>query len=475
MKCVEAHRKAYVMKQKNHVTRLFLWLFAAALGLGIPFSAKAASETAALNSVEETADLNYEELMKAQERAVAANNILMQYFYDIGGWGEYPDYYGGCYIGDDNLYHIRLTASSDQAKETLDTLFGEYMDVVVYESCDASFNDLQEYVHTVAYDIMDAGYDVASWYVDVTNGNVVVRVLPECIEAVQAMVDNELDFLHSYNAEAEADSCNYAGPSIIIEQGAYMQHDAAPIYGGDRIGINGYGYSAGVCGYFNGQKALVTAGHGVTTGDTVQYNGVNIGTAAKIQFSHNEAGDYAVFVLNDAAELTHKIGNTEHGITILNKGIVSTPTVGTYIQKYGSTSGYAYGKIASVNEVFNSMNYNIKLTGLTHAILTSGSNAGGDSGGPYLIQNAFCGVHSGSANKGQDVFFTPYASIADAGFSAIARHDCTSWSDAGPGGHSGYCAVCKEVVVESHTDYWNPTNERCSRCGRTGPIFVEGN
>lgn len=469
------------MQRRNFFTRLSALALAIALGLGSSFSSNAVSVTAASVSMEEAADLNYEELMKAQERAVAANEILMQYFYSIGDLDEYPEYYGGCYIGDDNLYHLRLVASSDGVKETLNILFGEYADVVIYETCDISFNELQEYVRAVADDIMDLGYDVTSWCVDVTTGNVIVRVLPDCVEAVQAMVDNGQGFSYTYksvglNGSDEAVSSNYTCPSIIVEQGAYMRNDSSPVLGGNAIGINGAGYSVGACGYYNGQNAIVTAGHGVAVDDVVMLNGVNIGTAARVQFTSNQEGDYALVILNNEAELSHRIGNSERGITILNKGIVNDPAVGTYIQKYGNTSGYAYGQVKFVNVEATEQRFGVTLKRLTEAILTSGSDTGGDSGGPYLVQGAFCGVHSGSTGIVGDgyqyVFFTPYTCIADAGFTVISRHECSSWSDAGPVGHSGYCKVCKEVVVESHSDYWNSAIGRCTRCGRTDPIFV---
>ena len=189
---------------------------------------------------------------------------------------------------------------------------------------------------------------------------------------------------------------------------------------------------------------------------------------------NNQAGDFSIITLNAEATMTHKIGNATHGFTTVTNGTYLAPPVGSTIRKYGHISGYATGTVRAVNISTRDQNDGITIKGFTRVELNTGTNAAGDSGGPYLVSNSFCGVHSGSgmSNDINYLYFTPYSLIANAGFAAIGSHDCASWTDNGRSTHYGYCTICQTTVYEQHYEYWGGNPERCLRCGRTDPIII---
>ena len=102
----------------------------------------------------------WEERVADQRTAVAANEALMQYFYNHGWISEYPDYYGGTYI-EENVLHVRLVSPSEQTMAVLKEIFYPYADTVVYEYCDISRTDAQKKAEDVAHQLINKGYDVS--------------------------------------------------------------------------------------------------------------------------------------------------------------------------------------------------------------------------------------------------------------------------------------------------------------------------
>ena len=187
-------------------------------------------------------------VITSQEPALNANQTLMQYFFDNGYITEYPDYFSGCYIDEDNYYHICLNSPTEQEMKTLESILGGYKNVVLYEYCEYSQNELQEYADTVAKELIDNGHGVTKWYVDVTANNVVIGVLNTDLEAVKAWITDRRTL-----------SLGSALPRIIITEGTYISTDATPINGGDLIIIGNSGLSAGICGIITDSLLLLPA------------------------------------------------------------------------------------------------------------------------------------------------------------------------------------------------------------------------
>ncbi len=171
--------------------------------------------------------------------------------------------------------------------------------------------------------------------------------------------------------------------------------------------------------------------------------------------------------------MSHKIGNSSDAIITINNGTYLAPAVGTYVTKYGCITGYSYGTVTATNAVITS-NIGTTIFGMTIASISSGAGSiPGDSGGPYLAANAFCGVHHGHlSSDNSTVIFTPYSLILQGGFSAIGEHICARWTDIGPANHSGYCTICNETIYEVHSKYWDNFYGECTRCGRRDLIMV---
>lgn len=83
------------------------------------------------------------ELVRARARADAANLILMWYVFYEG----HPEYIGRFYVGEDYMLHVQLSEITDEVKETLNAVFDDFAEVVVYEAFDAPVTTLKpEYI-----------------------------------------------------------------------------------------------------------------------------------------------------------------------------------------------------------------------------------------------------------------------------------------------------------------------------------------
>ena len=408
-------------------------------------------------------DDSIDQLIAEQENAVKANEVLMQFFYESGWITEYPDYFSSCYI-EDNILHIKLASPTDDEMAVLEEVLADYEEAVCYEFGDYSRNELKEYADDIVKELVSQGCKVTIWNVDSVSGNIVIGVLPESVTQTEELINRG----KAYSNKEDL-------PNVTIEASAYITNEASNVYGGSSIVVGTAGLSAGTGGYYNGSDALVTCAHGgVTVGASVKMGSTTIGTVKKVQYSNGGYGDFSIIQLNSNANVSHRVGNSWRGYTDITDGTYLSPAVGTYIKKYGNQSGYAWGRVNKVDCSTIGTN-NIPINGITEVTLTSGNSVSGDSGGPYLVGNAFCGVHRGTAtaNGTTYAYFTPYTYIRNAGFTAIGSHFCSSWSDADAATHSGYCSICEETVYEAHSKYWNSTQGECVRCGRTDPILIE--
>lgn len=407
-------------------------------------------------------ELAVDELIAAQKQAVEANEILMQYFFAEGWVLEYPDYFGGCYI-EDNILHIILVEPTTEELKILDAILSDYQNAIIFEYGSYSQASIQDYADSTAAELKEQGLRVTHWYVEVESGNVIIGVVSDDIDSANVKV-----------AEIQNYTFRSSTPKIVIEEGEYTSTASDPVIGGSTIVIGFSSRSAGTCGYYEGNNALVTCGHGnTTTGSAVRLNGTQIGTVVDVQYADGQAGDYSIIEL-DSAQMSHKIGSSKDGLITITGGTYLSPAVGTYVTKYGYKTGYSHGTVTATN-VSISPGTDMTISGMTKVSISSGKGSEpGDSGGPYLAGNAFCGVHHGvSTSDSTTVYFTPYSLISQGGFSAIGKHNCVRWTDTGPATHSGYCSVCDETIYEAHAEYWNGFYGKCIRCGRTDPIVLE--
>ena len=406
-----------------------------------------------------SSDQDLEEEIAAKARATEASEILIAHFVHSGYYTDYPDYYAGCYIGDDYLFHVRLHASHTDVIPTLNALFGEYVDVVTYEYSEYSWNELAEHVDGMAHDLTELGYSVTNWGVDDFTGNVYIGVLSEDIAEVNALIDDQ----QTYALDDDM-------PTVMIEEGNYIVPAASVQPGGSMGNI-----TLGAYGYYNGQKAIVTCGHGGHhTNDSFSFGNVS-GTYVVQQCEDYQNGDYAIGIISNDFSLRHAFGTTGDAIT----GVAYSPVAGSYIRKFGKISGHMTGEVIRPNEIGHyltdvSGQLTINVTGMTKVQAISGTTTFGDSGGPCITHtNGFCGVFGGFEDVwigGDDYvtffYFTPNSLLYAAGFSVYAEHRVSNWSSYDADWHYGYCGACNDTAREGHGAYWDETTiPYCTRCG----------
>ena len=156
---------------------------------------------------------SFEELVAAQARAVAANEVLMQYFFDNGWITEYPEYYSGRYI-EDNVLHICLASPTEQEMTALDSVLANYKDVIVYEYSQYSHSELMEYADCVAKELQKQGCEVTLKCVDSITGNIVIGVLPKDVQTAKALVEKQ-----------QISAIDGTFPKIVIEASNYVVTD----------------------------------------------------------------------------------------------------------------------------------------------------------------------------------------------------------------------------------------------------------
>ncbi|BCJ98424.1 chymotrypsin family serine protease [Anaerocolumna chitinilytica] len=213
-------------------------------------------------------------------------------------------------------------------------------------------------------------------------------------------------------------SQNNSNPISIVEDNDYQKTEATNLVGGDVIIHNGYYFTLSIGGSAYGSKAILFNGHFTAPGYEVDTaSGTRLGTLAAKQFSNNQVGDNSIATVNSDFNTTNLVKGSSQNFAIT--GTYNNPPVGTLLYKYGGTSGIAAVTVTGTNQsmsvVSDGTTYVIK--GMTNANITSGSSAGGDSGGPYYswYNNgwAYSGVHS--ASDSTSVSFTPLINIT--GFS----------------------------------------------------------
>lgn len=383
----------------------------------------------------------------------------MEYFYQIGFCSDYPNYYSGSYIGDDYKFHVRLCLPTADELHTLNTIFCEYSDVIVYEYGNFSRNEMLEYSDDLANELIDLGYGITSWGVDDLTGSVSIGVLNEDLNEVTSLIDRQ-----------ETYAMGDRFPNIILKEGNYSQAASVTNPGTSDGNIRFSAY-----GYYNGEKAIVTCGHGGhQVGSSFSFGDIS-GSYVVRQYQDEETGDYAIGLINRDVTLSHKVGNS--GI-VLN-GFAYSPVVGSTIKVYKKDGTIAKGTVTEVDKRIQrlsgeSSQLYIHLLGMTEVRITSGSIVNGDSGGPCLTYvDAFCGVLSGFStldNSANYFHYTPNRTLRNLGFYVYAdSHDNLSWKPLNADSHYAYCSGCQQTRYESHGEYWDETTTPyCTRCGYVG-------
>lgn len=325
--------------------------------------------------------LKVEQAMRQQEGALDAYELLFRSFPkdEETGLPIYPDEYAGEYIDGDKLV-LQLTQNTPENQSKYLELCNN-SDKVVFRQVPYSLNFLES-LEGQALEFSKR-YDVVGWGVQRKNNNFVIRVLEEDYNEIQRDYSRQRSSL-----------------PITFEIESKPQNCATSLIGGNKISTNGYSFSIGIGGKYNGQPALLMCGHKTAKNGNVTYNGTVIGKVVKSQYSNGAVGDWGIVqITNSSYSPTHNVCSSGSNINISDW--YSSAPEGTSIYKYGYSGGYAYGTIISTQQ---SIDYNgLVVKGLTTSSVTHSTSGDpvldGDSGGPvYFKQNGvykICGTVSG--------------------------------------------------------------------------------
>lgn len=407
------------MKHKKVVSLLVL-ISMLSIFFSAPWQVEAAEENISGNafsdiqSEEESEDIAlWKQKMKMQEEATQAYSELRSMF-GVSESGEdiFPDDYAGAWIEDNDLI-VGLT--SLESAEKYDTVLGEF-DCVQYVEMDYSLNELYELRDEMYGQIKD-DIEISSFYVHVAGNNIVYEVL-EPVGTAEQKLESKLDTLQS-NVMKNGNTNAVMGDLFVIIEGSEIINQT-DVYGGSQFEDGGGPGSVGICGMIHSAEGdypgFVTCGHGSTvTGEGANvYIGGNIyGRTFISKYYHNCYGDWAaVRRTSDSFTQTNKVYGPSFDLIRKITGTKDEVAPGTFIMKYGSKGGYCTGTVTENNISFT--NDGIKITGISGVSLISGTSLGGDSGGPYYINNGmggynFVGVHHGIGIKDNSIaYFTPY-------------------------------------------------------------------
>lgn len=462
-------------------------------------------------------DLTMEIKIQQRKKASQASEKIIEFFSSCpqkDTYEPYPDYYAGGYIDDNNIYHACFADTSNKHVDECLKILSEFGDSVVIEYRKYSFSEMHDYATKVANGLKALGCVRYSWGVDIPGNAVSIRIADSSMSLAEKSLELVAD-----NPDIKVNL--EVGSPLIFESGTTL-------IGGDKLGIPGGFYiTLAATGTYKGYDAFLTCGHLLNIDDDVYYSDTStpIGTVKVNKGNDPDGsffGDYSIGKLESNFSPSHK-ARISSSASILWKGTMGNPEAGDILRKYGSTSGLAYLKVYRLHEVVD-LGYG-ELQNMTLAIITKGSTASGDSGGPYWTADTlkFCGVHAGKTNDGYAVF-TPYHVIQPSGFRPFTDHDgswenysssqhrrscslcnsysyeshslgswvnynstyhkalCSicesyvyrshsgSWSDYNSTYHKTYCSTCKSTVYEPHSAYYNSALGKCTRCGRTGNI-----
>lgn len=329
----------------------------------------------------------------------AANDMLDDFSHDRSGGQIYPENYAGVYFDDEMNLHVGLTDVEESEVRAYDASYFSDTDVV-YDQKVYSLNYLNEIQEVLAEEVP---------FVTIGIQQSLNRVHIVTNDAnTEAMVEEILQSRYPYDAghspvyvEYEP-NVNFVFPFISEEQEPLSCDNDAMRAGYEAIGgsriVSEYGTcTLGITGEYDGEPAFLTCAHSaIYPGDEVYRNSRLIGVGADRDLG--KTGDWATVFLDSAWEVTPSVyGRNGRIIEIegVKDAIENMP-----MAKYGSTAGYAEGKVTETNVKGNIEDIALgSLVPVSRLIKIEGNETmaePGDSGGPVYWENNFYGTVTGT-------------------------------------------------------------------------------
>ena len=328
----------------------------------IDFEAMRATEefqNALALALEEKYGSNYEEIISLNNYAVESANKIenMLKISSTMDEEEYPKYYGGMYINDDQKLVLQIV--KDEVPSTQNALYSSYYsttnaaDNEIIEYVDYSFNDLLHIYNSLNDLISSLHYDnVVGFYVDVIKNRVVVNL------------ENNTD------AKQKEFRVNVLDSNLIVFNSSNKAILTSSLSPGSKVG----GCSVGFRAKYNNKAGYVTAGHCVMDGTTT-FNGNPI-----LKRDFKDGGTVDAMFVQTSDSISNVVPNWPYYPRI-TLGAATLPFVGQKVGKYGAVTGATIGTVTSA---YSSDSAPDPHTGdevfLTDLIQTDLVNETGDSG-----------------------------------------------------------------------------------------------
>ncbi|WP_459130166.1 chymotrypsin family serine protease [Guggenheimella bovis] len=319
---------------------------------------------------------------------------------DSNGLEIYPDdYCGGYYSPEDKKFHIKLL-NFDNLNHYKNMANSEY---IAFELGNNSYNDLLSLGKEIP--AVDSGYEFHG--IDEKENLAVFAKkpssAPKTIKSISSISNAQLKA--ALMEVKELDQAILKLP-VLLEDYSEIEQETS-LMGGQNI-VNpdaSLSCTLGICGYWNGKEAILTAGHCGTPKQSVTFNGTKIGQFVESVNNTSIGKDYGIVYLTTRAyPISAKVlsqTSTTGTVTISDTALVK---MGYKLRKYGYVSGEALVEVvrATPGTIYK-------------AKVLSGTSTKGDSGGPYHTSlstggpRVFVGIHSASdiSNGVRYVYFTP--------------------------------------------------------------------
>lgn len=348
----------------------------------------------------------FEEQWELQRRATEAYDILYNSFLVSGTTVEsYPENYGGAYI-DDNILHILIVDLPTQSIAHYTDMLSDYRDVITFENAMYPLQMLYDYADDAAQAMMDDGIFVSCYGADVKDNCAYIGVDTEASGIEQIENISKL-----YNSSRD----EYSIPISFIEEECVSI--AAELIGGSPL----YGYTAGVCGTYEGSEAIGLCGHGLSKYSSIETpDRTTIGYVSVAVFNNNGSGDYGIAKISSVSYTTAGLVGDPSDRPWEVTGASNRPVTGVDIVKYGKNSGLNYGYVTDNNATwvfYDNNNNKFTVHNVVQAKLSRGEVIAGDSGGPVFSPGGVIyGTISSASNSSRSFYFSPFVYLANQGF-----------------------------------------------------------
>lgn len=338
-----------------------------------------------------------EEVQKQIEKEEPATNaydeILKGFDIAVPSDPEYPNFpseYGGTYCKDELLY-VCLTDNTPEIQATYLEMVST-PDILRFKTVENSYNDLYNLTLQIADQI---GASISTVSVDVYDNAVEVGIPTNTSAKASQNTIARIDDIAKFESSIPV--------SFVNEEKA--SSSATELRGGQKIC---WGSSTGtmtICGTWQGNNAILSAGHCVSVGTTYKHlssSGATLGTGTFSRYDMDQFYDYGVIKITGTGfQTSNKVINNSNYTTITGKLSSSSGLVGTTVCKYGARKGFG---VATINKVDAIVSYSNgpTLYGMSKATFTSGTGYKGDSGGPIYSGHKLYGIYSGDNSNPND-------------------------------------------------------------------------